>query len=68
EQMIDEKGQPHTAHTCNMVPFLVINAEKNTYFRNKGTLADIAPTILQWLNLPIPDVMSGHSLQQLYDA
>jgi len=63
EQMLDEKGQPHTAHTCNMVPFLVINDAKNVHFRGKGTLADVAPTILQWLNLPKPDAMSGDNLR-----
>ncbi len=67
EQITDDMGQPHTAHTCNVVPFLVINAESNLSLRDNGTLADVAPTILQWLNLPIPDVMSGHCLQQLKD-
>lgn len=62
EQIVDETGQPHTAHTCNVVPFLVVNGESNLNLRDNGTLADVAPTILQWLNLPIPDVMSGHCL------
>ena len=65
EQMSDETGQPHTAHTCNVVPFLVINAENHLSLRKTGTLADIAPTILHWLNLPVPTVMSGNCLQQL---
>lgn len=65
EQITDDAGQPHTAHTCNVVPFLVINAESNLRLRDNGTLADVAPTILQWLNLPIPDVMSGQCLQWL---
>ena len=65
EQITDEAGQPHTAHTCNTVPFLVINGENYLSLRENGSLADVAPTILQWLNLPQPDVMSGHCLQQL---
>lgn len=65
EQITDDKGQPHTAHTCNLVPFLVINGEHNLSLRDNGTLADVAPTILQWLNLPISDAMSGHCLQQI---
>ena len=65
EQITDEAGQPHTAHTCNTVPFLVINGENYLSLRGNGSLADVAPTILQWLNLPQPDVMSGHCLQQL---
>jgi 2,3-bisphosphoglycerate-independent phosphoglycerate mutase len=65
EQITDDMGQPHTAHTCNVVPFLVINGGNNLKLKHNGTLADVAPTILQWLNLPVPNVMSGHCLQQL---
>ncbi|MDP3371672.1 MAG: 2,3-bisphosphoglycerate-independent phosphoglycerate mutase [Candidatus Paracaedibacteraceae bacterium] len=65
EQMIDSNGQPHTAHTCNPVPFVVINGGKNLSLKEKGTLADVAPTILHWMSLPIPEVMSGCVLQQL---
>lgn len=62
ELMFDEKtGQPHTAHTLNEVPFLLISDKKFT-LHNTGSLADIAPTILQLLNLKIPDEMSGISL------
>ena len=67
EQIVDDMGQPHTAHTCNLVPFLVINGEPNLNLHDNGTLADVAPTILQWLNVPIPNIMSGHCLQQLKD-
>ncbi len=66
ECMTDDAGQPQTAHTCNPVPFLVINGEGTArdtlYFRSDGTLADIAPTILHWLNLPQSIHMSGKVL------
>ncbi len=64
EQVVDDEGQPHTAHTLNPVPFLVINGEKDLAFREKGTLADVAPSILRWLNLPVPQQMSGKQLQE----
>jgi 2,3-bisphosphoglycerate-independent phosphoglycerate mutase len=62
EQIVDETGQPHTAHTCNLVPFLVINGDAHLKLRDTGTLADIAPTLLTWLDLPVPSVMSGRAL------
>lgn len=107
EKMFDEvKNQPHTAHTTNLVPFIVIRGdgrgdisnnadnrsdnktnmnddqnknnnkdigdkykeqEHNKSFKplklsSKGTLADIAPTVLKELNLPIPESMTGKSL------
>ena len=65
EQITDDMGQPHTAHTCNVVPFLVINGESNLKLKDNGTLADVAPTILQMLNLPVPDIMSGQCLLQV---
>jgi 2,3-bisphosphoglycerate-independent phosphoglycerate mutase len=61
DELVDQKGQPHTAHTCNPVPFLVINHPfKPT--DSKGTLADIAPTLLHWLKIPIPTEMTGQCL------
>lgn len=59
-------GQPHTAHTLNLVPALMVAeryANQPLSVRN-GRLADIAPTLLQWLNLPIPAAMSGTPLIQ----
>lgn len=63
EQMTDpETGQPHTAHTMNPVPFVLIgNAVSSLQLKN-GRLADIAPTILDIMNLPKPAEMSGSSL------
>ncbi|QQR81606.1 MAG: 2,3-bisphosphoglycerate-independent phosphoglycerate mutase [Deltaproteobacteria bacterium] len=61
EQMFDENGEPHTQHTTNPVPFVLINNTKNISL-HKGGLADIAPTILKLLNLPQPSEMTGKTL------
>ncbi len=61
EQMIDEvAGQPHTAHTTNKVPFLMVHKDKPEV--HDGILADIAPTLLQLLGLAQPEAMTGKSL------
>ena len=55
-------GNPHTAHTCNPVPFVIVSKLfKNTRL-NEGKLADIAPTVLNILNIQCPAVMIGSSL------
>ncbi|MGI6547134.1 MAG: 2,3-bisphosphoglycerate-independent phosphoglycerate mutase [Bacillota bacterium] len=60
ELMVNEEtGQPHTAHTNNPVPFVLIG--QPAQLRN-GILADIAPTALQLMKLPIPAQMTGRSL------
>lgn len=64
EQVIDENGEPHTAHTCNLVPFLVINGGDDLTFKENGTLADVAPTILRCLDIPMPIAMTGQCLQE----
>ena len=53
--------QPNTAHTNNPVPFLYVGPY-SLNFRAHGTLADISPTILEVLQLPIPRLMMGKSL------
>ncbi len=59
EQMIDpETGEPHTAHTCNPVPLLLLEKGEPVLLE-AGKLADIAPTILHLWNQPLPDEMSG---------
>ena len=60
EKMLDENNFPFTAHTSNPVPFCVIG--HNCKLKSTGKLADIAPTILDILNLKKPDVMTGESL------
>src|SRR5437588_1870799 len=65
EQMIDPAtGGPHTAHTTNPVPFIVVseNAQQFTLKPN-GSLRDISPTILGMLNLAEPKEMTGHDLR-----
>lgn len=59
EQMVDEKGGVHTAHTCDPVPFLF--CEKGVRLRY-GILADIAPTLLEILGIEKPEEMTGRSL------
>jgi len=62
EQLFDRTiGQPHTAHTCNPVPFILINAPP-VRLRTQGALADVTPTILELMEIPIPAEMSGRSL------
>jgi 2,3-bisphosphoglycerate-independent phosphoglycerate mutase len=64
EQMVDyETGQPHTAHTTNPVPFLLIKDQSPAPFRlGEGILADFAPTLLQIWGLEKPTEMEGESL------
>ena len=70
EHMIDETGNPWTAHTTNPVPLIVVEGEKvkiaghatNVTLRSDGKLADIAPSILEILQLPQPEEMTGTSL------
>jgi 2,3-bisphosphoglycerate-independent phosphoglycerate mutase len=62
EKMHDaEHNQAHTAHTVNPVP-LVYVGNQAFEFAEKGTLADVAPTLLTLKKLPVPDEMSGRSL------
>jgi 2,3-bisphosphoglycerate-independent phosphoglycerate mutase len=57
-----ETGEPHTAHTLNPVPFIVINAPDWVRHLEDGRLSDVAPTLLDLLGLPKPAAMTGHSL------
>ncbi len=60
DKMVDEDGEPFTAHTTNPVPFCVVGYPCK--LREGGRLADIAPTMLEILNLEQPDEMTGKSL------
>ena len=63
EQMIDpETGAPHTAHTTNPVPFILINYEEGVTLREGGVLADIVPTLIDMMGLKQPAEMTGKSL------
>jgi 2,3-bisphosphoglycerate-independent phosphoglycerate mutase len=62
EVMVDPvTGGPHTAHTLNPVHVIVIGGPKGAALRN-GRLADLAPTLLDLMQLPQPDEMTGRSL------
>jgi 2,3-bisphosphoglycerate-independent phosphoglycerate mutase len=61
EQMVDEKGNPHTAHTTYPVPLILVEEQKPR-LRERGIHADITPTLLALLNLPQPEEMTGKSL------
>ena len=60
--MFNEDGSPHTAHTTNPVPFILVDNKKRKV--NAGVLGDIAPTVLDLLHIPKPKAMSQHSLLQ----
>ena len=62
EVMMHEKFKtPHTAHTCNKVPLILISKDNSLKLQN-GKLADVAPTILDLMALAIPKSMNGKSL------
>ena len=61
EVMIDADGGPHTAHTTNPVPCLVIGAGDVT-LRSGGVLGDVAPTVLGLLDIEVPPEMTRASL------
>ena len=64
EVMWDEANNcAHTAHTTNLVPCMLVGADRGLTLSD-GTLADLAPTLLTLLNVPIPEVMTGKSLIQ----
>lgn len=70
EMMLDEQGNPWTAHTSNLVPFILVEGEKrkipghgtDVVLRADGSLADLAPTILEILQVEQPEEMTGRSL------
>jgi 2,3-bisphosphoglycerate-independent phosphoglycerate mutase len=55
-------GEPHTAHTMNKVPAILVNAPAGVGALADGRLADVAPTLLELLGLPKPAAMTGNSL------
>ena len=63
ETMLDpDTASVHTAHTSNPVPVLLVNAGVAGAALRDGRLADVAPTLLELLGLPIPEAMTGRSL------
>ncbi len=55
--MINEDGSPHTAHTVNPVPVIVVNEHYS--IKDDGKLGDLAPSILSMMGIDIPEEMSG---------
>jgi len=66
ETMIDPiTGGPHTYHTTNPVPFILITEDGRVQLRPGGSLRDIAPTLLGVLGVPAPPEMTGRDLRLL---
>lgn len=63
DKMIDEDGNPFTAHTTNIVPFIVVGEKfKGKKLKNGGKLCDVAPTLLSMMDVEKPAEMTGESL------
>ncbi len=64
ECMVDENYQPHTSHTTNPVPFILISQNPKNYHLQDGALNDIAPTVLALMEIAKPSEMDGKNLIQ----
>jgi 2,3-bisphosphoglycerate-independent phosphoglycerate mutase len=63
EQLIDyDTGMPHTAHTTNLVPLILVDEERRSRRLSPGAGSDVAPTVLKLLGIPQPKEMTGHAL------
>jgi 2,3-bisphosphoglycerate-independent phosphoglycerate mutase len=64
EQMLDCKtGEAHTAHTTNLVPFIYVSEDhQDIELVEEGSLADVAPTMLELLDIEQPEEMTGEPL------
>nr|YP_010618840.1 Phosphoglycerate mutase [Deltalsia parasitica]WAX02853.1 Phosphoglycerate mutase [Deltalsia parasitica] len=64
DYMIDENNQPCKSHSTSLVPFMIVEQKKDKGYslKSNGSLADIAPTILDILNIKSPQEMNGKSL------
>jgi 2,3-bisphosphoglycerate-independent phosphoglycerate mutase len=62
DYMLDEKGEPVTKHSTSKVPLVHICKEPVPFKKNTGKLADIAPTLLTLMGLPVPEGMEGDVL------
>jgi 2,3-bisphosphoglycerate-independent phosphoglycerate mutase len=61
DMMINEDGTPNTAHTTNLVPCILVDADYKGKLKD-GKLGDLAPTILTLMGIPIPPQMTGNVL------
>lgn len=62
EKMMDDHGSPHTAHTLNPVPFVLVDDKRTKCRLKSGSLCDIAPTIMNLMGIEKSDDMTGKSL------
>ena len=62
EMMVDKNGVPHTAHTTNRVPLILVDPDNRQADLQPGILADIAPTLLGLMGLAVPAEMTGTNL------
>jgi len=62
ERMCDENGKPHTAHTTLPVPLIMVKNDIDVKLRSDGVIGDIAPTLLELMDINKPDEMTGRSL------
>ena len=60
--MTDEIGNPWTAHTTNPVPLILVSKKYEKVTLAEGSLADVAPTLLEMAGLAVPKEMTGKSL------
>jgi 2,3-bisphosphoglycerate-independent phosphoglycerate mutase len=63
-----DTGEPHTAHTLNLVPAVLVNPPAGVTRLKNGRLADIAPTLLKFLGIEQPAEMTGTPLIEVGDA
>ena len=67
EMMIDpETGGPHTAHTTNPVPFIIVDPDGERPLRSGGALGDVGPTLLTMMGIEQPAEMTGRDLRQAH--
>jgi 2,3-bisphosphoglycerate-independent phosphoglycerate mutase len=62
ECMLDHNHQPHTSHTTNPVPLILIKNDVSGLSLENGALSDIAPTILHLMKIEQPEEMTGKNL------
>jgi 2,3-bisphosphoglycerate-independent phosphoglycerate mutase len=62
EEKIDPDGNPLTAHTTNLVPFVLVAKNFTCTLKSNGKLGDVAPTLLHLAGLPVPPAMTGEDL------
>jgi 2,3-bisphosphoglycerate-independent phosphoglycerate mutase len=62
DDLRDDAGRPVTAHSLNPVPFLLLGRSVAGRRLTDGVLADVAPTLLEFADLPTWPAISGHSL------